>query len=397
MRLSSKSRPCWRAVAVLVIGLAAGCGGDRTHEVGGDDRIGPTPATPRGGESDAESPESARATATFLNDTVRGFGPGLGLVAVDAAQRTVAAGYDGGRIAVWTGADGRRPWELAARPDRSVDALVLSRDGALLGVIQSERADLVFELQVWRVADHRLVLRADAPDEYIRAVWFGPDGSTVMATYAKALEGSLGARLTLFGPDGRRRTTQPPTGDSLPVGSALSHFGYEAGTGRYLAVANSNAGGGGYLAWKPGEPARFVDVGCDTNGAFSADGKLFACAAGPERTITVFDVERSTERAHWAGQGGRFNLNAGACTFFASGRGLAVEQGAHDAQRLLHTTIRLYDVDSHRLLREHQLPPMPNAPDLAAQELGGDRLLLYKVNEGESGEVFYAFPPVRIR
>jgi hypothetical protein len=381
----------FRVVSVLsVLILGAACTSSN-REFTGNDTIRTLGPERRDGKVSETAIVAARTLSSFLNGTVRRLDPSL--VALDAGQTTVATVGKDGSMNVWRLPDSRNSWRASTTPDPSTDFLGLSRDGQLLAVITSDDTGSVQNVSVWSIRMRKAVLRIRSTRDFVRAVWFGPDHSIIVSSYSR--EGvSTDSRLDLYGAEGTLRASHS-VHDYVPVGTAINQFSYNPATRQHLAVANSGSGQGqGYIAWKPGGEVETIDVGCNVDGAFSPDGQFFACAAGPEDTITVWDVTKNRELTHWTGQGHPSQLNAGVCTFFDGSRGLAVEDGRYDTARQVVPTIHLYEIRTHAIVGQYPIRQIPGMPDLFTSQLGGDQLLVYSAPRAlnSASSVYYVFP-----
>ena len=353
-----------------------------------------------------QSDERARAIGTFLNGTVKHFqGRIVTSVTLSADLSTVAASYTDGFFATWKIPD-NKPF-FTRELNEPGPGVRLSSDGKVIAAQSSFWSyDFLYdELEIWHAPepDQYFELRT-RPRDQITSFWFAADDSILMSI--RNLD-DLSSSLYFLDKQGVTRGEYIfPTASVTPQPGSAGQTAFNPDTQEYVVSANWSkedyTNYSGYMAWKPGTAPRLVPLECNTNGSFSEDGRLFACDAGPDGAIVVWNVTEGREVTRWQGIGDSINNRAEEMTFFDRGRGLAVEQGTHDKAFRLITTIRLYSISSHQVLREYDLEPIEKRPDLVASSLGNNDILLYMMNfsqnTGESNLAFYAFPtPISVR
>lgn len=354
---------------VIAMAMLAGCVAQSTATVD------PVP--------DQQSTDQADHLERLLNAVVKKWsGSEVSEVHFSRDMSTIATVYDDGHFAVWKTTGEPKPsyTRNPASPDDRYDRMAISEDGNLIAEMLGR--DPV-ELHVWSPFDAAkgYFLTVDK-GERMEEFWFTHDNHLILSV---AEDSTLPptSSLYLIGPDGQTQGQYQFPGTYVRPLIGEGNADSLDSSNEYLVAANW--GGidedySGFLAWRPGSAPRMVDLGCNGAGSFSSGGERFACNNGKEEDIAVWSVADATEIARWHGIGDSIPNRADNCTFFADGQGLAVEQGDHDAQFRLRTTIRLYEVVSHKIVGSHQLEPIDNRPDLVASQLGQGDTLVYGMN-----------------
>jgi hypothetical protein len=161
-------------------------------------------------------------------------------------------------------------------------------------------------------------------------------------------------------------------------------------------------GSRGYLEWAPSKSPELVSLDCNDESALSDDGTLFACGAGRDNHIVLWDVMQRREVARWSENSPEPLVNVAGISFFANGSGLAAVQGKHDENGNMLTSVNLYSTATHHIVVSYSLPPQPGMPNVLAYQRGVEPILLYARDESPQDWpardlVFYAFPPGRVR
>jgi WD40 repeat protein len=200
--------------------------------------------------------------------------PSTTVIAVSAAAGIVArAGADQGTAEIWD--IGKRIRLRAIRAHaRTVDAVALSRDGAVLMTVSGE------EVKTWDVLTGKGYARLQAPNLYrIGCAAAAPDGKTIAVAFT---DRTLGIFDTITGKPLMQFEDVPGQVKSLDFSP----------DGRLLASGQEAPAEDSVRIWDVTRPAAAQRVAGPPNQAsavaFSPDGRRLASA---EKIVTVWDVE----------------------------------------------------------------------------------------------------------
>lgn len=341
---------------------------------------------------------AARHTERFLNDTAERYhGQRIATVAFSEDMRTIATNYVDGFLAIWRSGDLRKPVfaRPAPGPDYRYDQVVLSPDGKY---VAEDTGDPVGgRVDVWPVADPQggRTYSVSWPD-LLWEFMFTHDDQLLLNVASVDPTGSS-SYIYLADTNGAIHASGKLPSELVRFfGDQYGMATFNRGSGEYLAAANWGQGEGGYLTWSPGKPARLFGHECNTEGTFSPDGALFACHAGADDDVEIWDTATDRQVGRWPATG-ETATRAGQLTFVDSGRELAVERGSHDSHFRLDTTVEVDTLAAHKPVATFALTPIEQRPNLASRVFAANNILVYALDfaQGDSGETdlrFFAFP-----
>jgi hypothetical protein len=313
--------------------------------------------------------------------------------------RRVALLYGDGHVVVW---DVLRHKKLLSTPPEQSPQIWLTGGGNMLAIEPSLIPPSRDAVQLWEVAHPgkgtRFSLTTDWVwmDAALSRILIIPNFTQTCPGYPSACHGVPGliwydlrhSRLIASAPSPPSAAMPEPNGklEAQPPNLTPTDIAYEPGTGEFVIASSAQSG---FVTWKPGGSPVGTDAHCDTDGAVTTDGQLFACISQQADALALWSVPqrrmiRQMLLPDYVADNQRTSIQS---VIFADGGSLlAVAEGRQGEQDL----IRVYSVSDFQLVRTFTLARAAGQFDPITLWSAGRSLIAHE-QTGTASYVYYVF------